>query len=108
MSQRNESFFVLAACAVACWWVGQGCVLVPPPPPTPIDAGIDGGAGDCAAAAARLERLACAPASVCSSTGDCDGFAERCEALERDIPGYVNTPCLASAADCAAAEACAQ
>src|SRR5512145_2271567 len=76
------------------------CATVPDAPPA-----VDGGVGDCAAAAVNLERMACTH-EVCSQS-DCDMFEERCLAIESDAPGYLNTPCLAAAGSCDAARACA-
>lgn len=67
---------------------------------------VDGGLGDCAAAADNIaRRLQCAP-EVCAGS-DCDTFEERCRSIESDIPGYLNTPCLARAGTCQLARACA-
>ncbi len=96
---RSPLAIVAALALAAC--------LQPPPPPTEHDAGPPSG-DDCAAAGERLERLGCVPESACSSSGDCDDFAERCEALELEIPGYLNVPCLARAASCGDVERCAE
>jgi hypothetical protein len=79
------------------------CVACATGPETPPS--VDGGVGDCAAAAANIERLKCTH-EVCSQT-DCDMFEERCRSIESDAPGYLNTPCLARAVSCEAARACA-
>ncbi len=88
---RNLVFaFLLAACATS-------------PEVTPS---VDGGIGDCAAAADNVaQRLQCSP-DVCAGS-DCDTFEERCNSIESDIPGYLNTACLARAGSCQLARACA-
>lgn len=92
----RNAFFVtvlLAACA-------------PVDPPINPDGGISSDPS-CEAAELRLETLGCVSGPVCSET-DCDDFGDRCHALERDLPGYLNLPCLTAATSCEAVDACAQ
>jgi hypothetical protein len=90
---RHSLLSALVAFALAC--------ATGPSTPPPVD----GGAGDCAAAADNLMRMQCTQ-EVCAQS-DCDTFAERCLSIESDIPDYLNTPCLARAVSCDAARACA-
>jgi len=102
MQRENvkASFFdVLLIVALA------GCAPIEPPVDEP-DAGPPA-PSSCEQAEYQLRTLGCVPESVCSDA-DCDDFGDRCEALERDLPGYLNLPCLQNASSCEAVEACAQ
>jgi hypothetical protein len=75
-----------------------GCAPMPP--------SYDAGTGTCESAAISLASIGgCGIAELCRP-GDCDSFMDRCEALERDVPGLLDLECLSAASSCADAERC--